>query len=84
MAEGGGLALSFGVFGCGVFLYFGVLALLLMIGAGGMAVGFQNRIMGLRSVVAGELRGNPLNWRKHPKRQREALGGMLREVGWAD
>lgn len=32
---------------------------------------------------ASELEMNPKNWRRHPKRQREALGKILDQVGWA-
>ena len=31
---------------------------------------------------ASELAANPLNWRKHPQRQREAVQASLRELGW--
>ena len=30
-----------------------------------------------------ELADNPLNWRRHPQRQNEALAGVIAEVGWA-
>jgi hypothetical protein len=35
-------------------------------------------------VRASELFPDPRNWRKHPPRQREALRGILAEVGFAD
>jgi DNA modification methylase len=35
-------------------------------------------------VPARELRPNPRNWRRHPERQRAALRGILREIGYAD
>src|SRR6266571_388298 len=44
----------------------------------------RDRVVELRRVRAGELRPNPRNWRRHPKRQREALRGLLSEVGFAD
>ena len=44
----------------------------------------RNRITELRYVPAGELRANPRNWRTHPQAQREALHGILAEVGYAD
>ncbi len=44
----------------------------------------RDRIVELRRVRAGELRPNPRNWRRHPKRQREALRALLSEVGFAD
>ena len=44
----------------------------------------RNRITELRHVRAGDLLPNPANWRKHPKGQRDALEGMLAQVGYAD
>lgn len=44
----------------------------------------RDRIVELRRVPAGDLRPNPRNWRSHPKRQREALRGLLAEVGFAN
>src|SRR5437867_9634978 len=44
----------------------------------------RDRIVELRRVRAGELRPNPGNWRRHPKRQREALRALLSEIGFAD
>ncbi len=35
-------------------------------------------------MPAGELRPNPRNWRTHPDAQRDALRGVLAEVGYAD
>jgi hypothetical protein len=43
----------------------------------------RDRIRELRRVPAGELRPNPRNWRTHPESQREALRGLLAEVGYA-
>jgi hypothetical protein len=44
----------------------------------------RNRIKELRYVRAGDLRPNPKNWRSHPQAQRDALRGMLAEVGIVD
>jgi signal transduction histidine kinase len=43
----------------------------------------RDRIKELRRVPAGSLRPNPRNWRTHPARQRDALRGILAEVGYA-
>lgn len=45
---------------------------------------FRDRIVELRRVPARELVPNPRNWRRHPPRQKAAMGGMLDEVGYAD
>ena len=44
----------------------------------------RDRIKELRRVVAGELKPNPRNWRTHPQAQRDALRGVLAEIGYAD
>jgi ParB-like chromosome segregation protein Spo0J len=44
----------------------------------------RDRIKALRRVRASELRPNPRNWRTHPQDQRDALCGVLAEVGYAD
>ncbi|MGD0652813.1 MAG: ParB N-terminal domain-containing protein [Thermoguttaceae bacterium] len=44
----------------------------------------RDRIRELRRVRASELRPNPRNWRTHPQAQRDALCGVLAEVGYAD
>src|SRR3990167_9044687 len=44
----------------------------------------RDRVRELRRVKARDLRPNPRNWRRHPKYQREAMAGMLAEVGYAD
>lgn len=49
-----------------------------------MTTTIRDRIVELRRVRAGELQPNPRNWRRHPKRQREALRALLSEVGFAD
>jgi hypothetical protein len=43
---------------------------------------YQNRIVGHGEKPASEFRAHGKNWRKHPKNQREALHGVLAEVGW--
>lgn len=44
----------------------------------------RDRIIDFRRVPAGELQPNPKNWRTHPPQQREALQGILAEIGYAD
>lgn len=44
----------------------------------------RDRIVELVRVRAKELRPNPKNWRLHPAHQREALRGLLGEIGYAD
>ncbi len=44
----------------------------------------RDRIKELRRVRAGDLRPNPSNWRIHPDQQRDALRGVLAEIGYAD
>lgn len=44
----------------------------------------RDRIIGLRSVPAAELREHPKNWRRHPESQRSALRSLLQQVGRAD
>lgn len=44
----------------------------------------RNRVKELRKVTAKSLLPHPSNWRVHPKRQQEALRGILAEVGYAD
>jgi hypothetical protein len=46
-------------------------------------VQFRDRIVELRRVPAGDLLPNPRNWRTHPPAQRNALRGMLAEIGYA-
>jgi hypothetical protein len=43
----------------------------------------RDRIKELRRVPSGELRPNPRNWRTHSAAQRDALQGILAEVGYA-
>ena len=44
----------------------------------------QNRKKEFRTVKASELKPHPLNWRKHPERQRSAMAEVLEEVGDID
>ena len=44
----------------------------------------RDRIKELRRVRASELVPNPRNWRTHPVPQRNAMRGILAEVGYAD
>lgn len=44
----------------------------------------RDRVRELRRVRAAELKPNPRNWRTHPTLQRDALRGILAEVGYAD
>jgi DNA modification methylase len=44
----------------------------------------RDRIRELRRVSAGQLRPSPKNWRSHPTAQREALRGLLAELGYCD
>ena len=45
---------------------------------------WQNRIIGLEQMPAHQLLANPLNARRHPGKQREALRGSLDTLGWYD
>lgn len=42
----------------------------------------QNRIVGHGDVAPGQLLANPLNFRRHPGHQLDALRGSLKELGW--
>jgi ParB-like chromosome segregation protein Spo0J len=44
----------------------------------------RDRIKELRRVKAGQLRPHPKNWRTHPNGQRDAVRGLLAEIGYAD
>lgn len=46
--------------------------------------GIRDRVRELRRVRAGDLIPNPSNFRRHPENQRHVLGGVLREIGYAD
>jgi site-specific DNA-methyltransferase (adenine-specific) len=43
---------------------------------------FRNRIIGYGTKAADQFEANPLNYRKHPQRQRDAVQASLRELGW--
>ncbi len=43
----------------------------------------RDRIRELRRVPASSLRPHPRNWRTHPPSQRDALGNLLRDIGFA-
>lgn len=49
-----------------------------------VAPAIRNRIKELRNVRAGDLIPNPENWRRHPEKQRRALRGLLKELGYVD
>lgn len=44
----------------------------------------RDRIVELVRVKSRELKEHPGNWRTHPKHQRDALAGMLDQIGYAD
>src|SRR6516164_4468653 len=44
----------------------------------------RDRIRELQRVPASQLRANPKNWRTHPPAQRDALKGLLAELGYCD
>ena len=44
----------------------------------------RDRVTELRRVKASELIDNPKNWRDHPQQQRDAMVGILEEVGIVD
>lgn len=43
---------------------------------------WRNRIVRTGTAPASEFKANERNWRVHPKAQRDALKGVLSEVGW--
>ena len=43
---------------------------------------FQDRIVFFGRKPADQFQAHPLNWRKHPPRQRGAVEASLRELGW--
>ena len=49
---------------------------------GGNVTDWKNRIVDTGEVDPTELVANPANWREHPQAQRDALEGVLAEVGW--
>ncbi|NOZ39148.1 MAG: hypothetical protein GXP24_02835 [Planctomycetes bacterium] len=50
----------------------------------GREVQIRDRIKELRRVRAGDLQPHPKNWRTHPDSQRDALRGVLADIGYAD
>lgn len=48
----------------------------------GQRVGWKNRIVGHGERPADEFNFNPLNYRRHPEAQRDAVRKMLGMVGW--
>lgn len=44
---------------------------------------FKDRIKEFRRIKASDLLANPLNYRKHPKQQRDALKKVLKDIGFA-
>src|SRR5262245_8590507 len=44
----------------------------------------RDRIKELRRVRAGDLKPHPKNWRSHRDSQKNALRGLLAEIGYAD
>lgn len=44
----------------------------------------KERIVALQRIRASELQPHPQNWRTHPREQRDALRGVLAEIGIAD
>lgn len=47
------------------------------------ALTIRDRVVELRRVKASELVLHPGNWRRHPKAQRKAMLGVLKEIGYA-
>lgn len=45
---------------------------------------WKNRIIGYDVKPADQFNANPLNFRTHPRAQRDAVGGSLKEIGWYD
>ena len=43
---------------------------------------WESRIVGEGTEAPDQILANPMNWRKHPKHQKDALRGVLKEVGW--
>lgn len=45
---------------------------------------WRNRIVGYADVAPEQLLANPMNFRRHPKNQQDALSGVIAEVGYVD
>jgi hypothetical protein len=56
---------------------------ILPLATGDFPMQIRERIKEFRRVRAGLLRPHPNNWRVHPKAQRDALRGVLAEIGYA-
>ena len=48
----------------------------------GTSGSWRNRIIGYDNVSPDQLLANPLNFRRHPKNQQDAMTGVLGEIGW--
>ena len=44
----------------------------------------KDRIVDFKRVKASKLIPHPRNWRTHPDKQKNALKGVLAEIGYAD
>lgn len=53
------------------------------VGGATLSATVRDRITGLQRIRAGDLIPHPMNWRRHPQRQQDALTAMLQDVGWA-
>ena len=49
-----------------------------------MSLDIRDRIVEFKRINASELTPHPQNWRKHPKEQKDAMSGILKEVGYVD
>lgn len=45
---------------------------------------YRNRIVGYGTKPASQFLANPLNHRKHPQKQRDAMTASLNELGWVN
>lgn len=45
---------------------------------------WRNRIVGHADVEPAQLLASPLNFRRHPKAQQDALSGVIGEIGYLD
>lgn len=48
-----------------------------------MANDVRDRIIDVKTIKLGDIADNPRNPKNHPKRQGEAIRGVVKEVGWA-
>lgn len=48
-----------------------------------MSVDIDTAVLKLEYVSPATLKANPLNWRQHPRRQRQAFSAFKDKVGWA-